>query len=70
MTTQPRTLIKIDDLIKRLAISRTTLSRLRARDKSFPKPIKDGPARSAPVYFVEQEIESWLQTRMDSRHAA
>lgn len=68
--TQSRNLLRIDDVLKKLSISRTTLSRLRERDKTFPKPIKDGSARSAPAYYVEQEIEAWLQAKLDSRDAA
>ncbi len=66
-SSNPHQLIRIKDVLSLLAISRTTLSRLRERDSTFPKPIKDGCARGAPAYFVLAEVEGWVQRRMDQR---
>lgn len=63
----PRQLIRTKDVLSLLAISRTTLHRLRESDRTFPKPIKDGSARSAPMYYVLAEVEAWVQRRMDQR---
>ena len=63
----PYQLIGTKEVLALLGISRTTLSRLRERDQFFPKPIKDGTARAAHTYFVLQEVEAWIQRRMDQR---
>lgn len=70
MTTEGRVLLSVSDVLKKLRISRTSLHRLREKDKLFPLPIKDGDARTARTYFVQHEIEEWIQRKMDSRHAA
>jgi len=65
-----RVLLSIADVLKKLRISRTSLQRLRDKDRTFPLPIKDGTARTARAYFVQHEIEEWIQRKMDNRHAA
>jgi prophage regulatory protein len=55
------------EILALLAISRTTIGRLRAKDPTSPKPIKDGDARTARTYYVLAEIEAWVQRRMDQR---
>ena len=35
-------------------------------DVSFPRPIKDGIARQAPVYFDRQDVESWWSNKKAS----
>jgi predicted DNA-binding transcriptional regulator AlpA len=73
MTTQPpgRVLISVKEVVTKLNISRTTLHRLRtSKTEHFPKAIKEGKARSAPAHFVLEEIEAYIQRKMDDRHAA
>ncbi|QXG42220.1 helix-turn-helix transcriptional regulator [Pseudomonas viridiflava] len=65
-----RVLLSLTEVLKKLSISRTSLQRLRDKDSTFPKPIKDGTARTARAYFVQHEVEAWIQRKMDSRHAA
>lgn len=70
-TEQPeRILISAKDVMRMLDIGRTTLHRVRNKDSTFPKPIKDGPHRQAHAYFVKAEVEAWIKSRADSRHAA
>lgn len=69
--TQPSlTLVRRDEACRMLGISRTSLARKMAADPSFPKPIKDGSTRQAPVYFVRHEVEAWIRQQMAGRGAA
>ncbi|RZG77453.1 helix-turn-helix transcriptional regulator [Acinetobacter sp. WCHAc060025] len=42
-----------------LSISRSGLQKLIKKDQTFPRPIKEGTSRQAPVYFDRQGIEDW-----------
>ena len=55
------------DVYTMLGLSRTGLSKLRARDPLFPLPIKDGTCRQSSVYFVADEIQAWIDNRIASR---
>ena len=68
-TFTPR-LIRANDAAVLLGMSRSGFDKLARKDPQFPKPIKDGNARQAAVYYVAAEIEAWLQARMDARGAA
>lgn len=68
--TTERVLIGAKDVMRMLDIGRTTLHRVRNKDSTFPKPIKDGPHRQAHAYFVKAEVEAWIKSKADSRHAA
>lgn len=70
-TEQPeRVLISRHEVMHMLGVSSTTLHRVRNKDSTFPKPIKDGPHRQAHAYFVKTEVEAWIKSKADSRHAA
>lgn len=45
------------------------VDKLRVRDASFPKPMKDGDKRRGRVYFVRSEIEEWVRGKLDARAA-
>ena len=47
--------------------TRSGVDKLRQRDPSFPKPLKDGDDRRSRIYFVRQEIEAYLSARLDAR---
>lgn len=70
MSTNPRALIHLKEACKLLGVSRVTVNRRINNDPTFPRPIKDGVTRQAAVYFVQSEIEAWIQTQMDARGAA
>jgi len=53
-----------------LDLSRSGLDKLRKKDPSFPKPIKDGQARQAAAFYVFSEVEAWLQAKIVERDAA
>lgn len=44
-----------------LGISRDGLYALMERDSTFPKGIKDGNSRQAPVYFDYQDLIAWWE---------
>lgn len=65
-----RVLISRQEVMHMLGVSSTTLHRVRNKDSTFPRPIKDGPHRQAHAYFVKAEVEAWIKSKADSRHAA
>jgi prophage regulatory protein len=65
-----KALIRQPALCNLLDITRSGLAKLRAKDHTFPKPIKDGASRQAAVFFVTAEIEAWLQSKIQARDAA
>lgn len=50
--------------------SRSGLYKLMASDSNFPKPIKDGEARSARSYFAAREIAAYQEAKLAGRDAA
>ncbi len=60
-------LIRQPALCQWLDVTRSGLAKLKAKDLTFPKPIKDGDARQAAAYYVVSEIEAWLQSKIAAR---
>lgn len=52
-----------------LGITRSGLERLRKKDPSFPRPIKDGDTRQAACFYVAAEIEEWVERKKAERGA-
>ena len=69
-TPQTKGLIRQPKLCDWLDVSRSGLEKLRKKDPTFPKPIKDSDSRQAAVYFVTAEVEAWLESRIAARDAA
>ena len=69
-TPQTKGLIRQPKLCDWLDVTRSGLEKLRKKDPTFPKPIKDSDSRQAAVYFVTAEVEAWLQSRIAARDAA
>ena len=65
-----KALIRQPALCDWLDLSRSGLDKLRKKDPTFPKPIKDGAARQAAAYYVVAEVEAWLQAKIEARDAA
>ncbi|MFK4133946.1 helix-turn-helix transcriptional regulator [Pseudomonas luteola] len=65
-----KALIRQPALCDWLDLSRSGLDKLRKKDPSFPKPIKDGESRQAAAYYVVAEIEAWLRSKIAARDAA
>jgi prophage regulatory protein len=58
-----------DTTAELLGVSISSLNRYKKRP-GFPKPIKDGTSRQAPVYFIASEIEAWLNLQMAARNTS
>ncbi|MFC0708861.1 helix-turn-helix transcriptional regulator [Azorhizophilus paspali] len=61
------TMAEVARLMRR---TRSGVDKLRARDPSFPKPLKDGDNRRSRIYFVRSEIEAYLAARLEAREVA
>ncbi|MGF6222113.1 helix-turn-helix transcriptional regulator [Pseudomonas sp. YL-218 TE3947] len=69
-TTPAKALIRQPALCRWLDLSRSGLDKLRKKDPTFPKPIKDGDTRQAAAYYVLAEVEAWLRAKIEARDAA
>lgn len=65
-----KVLIRQPALCQWLDVTRSGLAKLRVKDPSFPKPIKDGDSRQAAAYYVVAEVEAWLQSKIAARDKA
>ncbi|KPU62158.1 helix-turn-helix transcriptional regulator [Pseudomonas sp. H11T01] len=65
-----KVLIRQTNLCAQLDLSRSGLDKLRKKDESFPKPIKDGNTRQAATYYVVAEVEAWIASRIAQRDAS
>lgn len=65
-----KALIRQTALREWLDLSRSGLDKLRKKDPSFPRPIKDGSSRQAAAFYVVEEVETWLKGKIEARDAA
>lgn len=63
-------LMTLAELAATMRRTRSGVDKLRARDSSFPKPIKDGDNRRSRIYFVRSEIAAYLQAKLQAREVA
>lgn len=63
-------LIRQPALCQWLDVTRSGLAKLKAKDPTFPKPIKDGDTRQAAAYYVVSEVDAWLQAKIAARDKA
>ena len=58
---------------KVLDLSKSGLEKLVSSDSTFPKPIKLGEHRQSAVFFDEDELHAWIESkkaqRMEAAHA-
>jgi prophage regulatory protein len=66
--TTPTNFLKQQSVCTMLSLSRSGLDKLKKRDPTFPKPIKDGDSRQAAVYYVLAEVEAWINAKMAARN--
>lgn len=64
-----KALIRQPALCDWLDLSRSGLDKLRKKDPTFPKPLKDGESRQAAAFYVVTEVEAWIQSKIDARDA-
>ena len=53
--------------IEHLDLSRSGLDKLRKKDPTFPKPIKDAPHKQATNFYIVAEVEAWIQAQIEKR---
>lgn len=68
--TPSKALIRQPALCNWLDLSRSGLDKLRKKDPTFPKPLKDGDSRQAAAFYVVAEVEAWLQAKIAKRDEA
>ena len=66
----PAQLLTFTEVCNLLKKSRSGIYKLMAADPTFPRPIKDGKARSARTFFVASEFAAWQQSKIEARDAA
>lgn len=67
--TPEKALIRQPALCSWLDLSRSGLDKLRKKDSTFPRPIKDGDSRQAAAYYVVAEVHAWLRAKIEARDA-
>ncbi|WP_371233629.1 helix-turn-helix transcriptional regulator [Pseudomonas sp. QE6] len=65
-----RQLVRQKALLEMLDLPKTSFERLRKTDPNFPKPIKSGKARQASAFYVFEEIQAWINSKIKERDAA
>lgn len=65
-----KTLISQSSLIDSFDLSRSGLDKLRKKDPSFPRPIRDGHHRQAKSFYVVAEVEAWIRAQIEKRDQA
>lgn len=58
--------IQLKKVCKLLDISRDTLGQLIHTDSTFPRPIKSGQTKQAPVYFDYADVLQWHENQKQS----
>jgi prophage regulatory protein len=59
-------ILRVPEVSDRIGYSIPSIWRL-AREGKFPKPLKLGPQASG---WLEDEVEAWINTRIDERDSA
>jgi predicted DNA-binding transcriptional regulator AlpA len=62
-------LMNMAEVAQTMRRTRSGVDKLRAKDPTFPKPLKDGTGRQARVYFVRAEVDAWLRAKLEARVA-
>ncbi|MCY1295660.1 hypothetical protein D9M70_450110 [compost metagenome] len=65
--TLPEQWLSFNEVCGLMRKSRSGLYKLMASDPAFPKPVKDGEARSARAFFVASEIASYQEAKLAGR---
>lgn len=58
---------KFNEVCDLLSLSRDGLRKVQLKDPTFPKPIKLGNSKQAPVFFDIKELEQWLELKKAER---
>lgn len=69
-TNPTKALIRQSALCTWLDLTRSGLNKLRAKDPTFPRPLKEGDTRQAASYYVVAEVDAWLKAKIAQRDAS
>lgn len=58
---------KFNEVCLHFSVSRDGLRKIQLKNPDFPKPIKLGDTKQAPVYFDMKEIEQWIEKKKSER---
>lgn len=58
---------RFNEVCDLLSLSRDGLRKVQLKDPTFPKPIKLGSSKQAPVFFDIKELEQWLELKKAER---
>ncbi len=58
---------RFNEVCDLLSLSRDGLRKVQLKDPTFPKPIKLGNSKQAPVFFDIKELEQWLELKKAER---
>ena len=58
---------RFNEVCDLLSLSRDGLRKVQLKDPTFPKPIKLGNSKQAPVFFDIKELEQWLELKKQKR---
>jgi prophage regulatory protein len=58
---------RFNEVCDLLSLSRDGLRKVQIKDPTFPKPIKLGNSKQAPVFFDIKELEQWLELKKAER---
>lgn len=58
---------RFNEVCSLLSLSRDGLRKLQLKDPTFPKSIKLGDSKQAPVFFDVKELEQWLELKKAER---
>lgn len=58
---------KFNEVCGLLSLTRDGLRKVQLKDPTFPKPIKLGNSKQAPVFFDIKELEQWLELKKAER---
>lgn len=60
---------KFNEICDYFSVTRDGLRKIQLKNPDFPKPIKLGDTKQAPVYFDMKEIEQWVELKKAERDA-
>jgi prophage regulatory protein len=67
-TETPIQMLSLAEVCALLCKSRSGLYKVMASDPTFPRPVKDGTARSARVLFAATELAAWQLSKLNARN--
>ncbi len=65
-----KALIAQPEVCKAIGQTRSGLEKLRKKDPTFPRPVKFGDTRQSACFYVIDEVNAWLASKIAARDAA